>query len=106
MNARLLAIPATAVAVLAVALPAAADNTISVKDNVFGPKSTTVKKGTTVKFTWRGNAPHNVTVVKGPVKFRSATKSSGTYSKQMTRSGTYRITCTIHPGMDLLLRVT
>ena len=32
------------------------------KDNVFVPKTMTVKKNTTVKWVWKGKAPHNVTV--------------------------------------------
>jgi plastocyanin len=106
MTKRLLVLPVTVVAALGVAvLPAGADNSISVKDDFFSPKSTTVKKGSTVTFRWAGKAPHNVTVKKGPVKFQSSTKTSGTYKKKMTRAGLYRITCTIHPGMDLALRV-
>jgi plastocyanin len=46
-----------------------------------------------------------VTVKRGPVKFRTSTKSKGTFRKKMTRRGTYRIVCTIHPGMNLTLRV-
>lgn len=106
MTKRLLVLPVTAAAALAVAvLPAGAANSISVKDDFFSPKVTSVKKGSTVTFRWSGKAPHNVTVTKGPVKFASSTKTSGTYKKKLTRAGTYRIVCTIHPGMNLTLRV-
>jgi plastocyanin len=88
------------------AIPAfGATKSISLRDNFFSPKSVSVKRNTTVRFVWRGRAPHNVTVRRGPVKFRSSTKSRGTYRKKMTRRGTYRIVCTIHPGMNLTLRV-
>ena len=41
------------------------------------------------------------------MKFRSSFKSSGTYSKRVTRTGTYTIVCTIHqPDMAMKLRVT
>ncbi|HEU4976931.1 MAG TPA: plastocyanin/azurin family copper-binding protein [Baekduia sp.] len=98
---------ATAVAATgALAVPAlAATKSITVKDNSFGPKSATVRKGTTVKWVWRGKAPHNVHVTKGPAKFSSPTKVKGSFSKKLTRSGTYKIVCTIHPGMKLTLRV-
>jgi plastocyanin len=50
---------------------------------------------------------HNVAVTKGPVKFRSSFKTSGTYSKTVRTAGTYTIVCTIHqPDMTMKLRVT
>ncbi|MDX6718892.1 MAG: hypothetical protein QOJ63_1146 [Solirubrobacteraceae bacterium] len=85
----------------------AATKTVAVKDDVFAPKSITVKKGTTVKWLWRGRAPHNVTVTSGPAKFHSRTQKTGTYSKKLTRKGTYKIVCTIHaPGMAMKIKVT
>lgn len=98
---------ATAGLAAATAIPAfAATRTITLKDNFFSPKSVTVKKGTTVKWVWKGKAPHNVTVISGPVKFHSPLKMSGSYSRKLTRTGTYRIVCTIHDGMSLKLRVS
>ena len=106
MTKRLLVLPIVAAAVVAVAvLPAGAATSIQLKDDFFSPKSTTVKKGSTVTFRWAGKAPHNVSVTKGPVKFSSSTKTSGTLKKTFSKAGTYKITCTIHPGMDLALRV-
>jgi plastocyanin len=88
------------------AIPAfAATKSVSLRDDVFSPKSLTIKKNTTVKWTWRGDNPHNVTVTKGPVKFHSATKTSGTYAKKFTRKGSYSIVCTIHAGMTQKIRV-
>ena len=90
----------------AAAVPAfAATRTVNVDDNFFSPSKLSVKKGTTVKWRWTGDAPHNVRVVKGPVKFGSSIKSSGSYRKTMRRRGTYRLVCTIHSGMDMTLRV-
>ncbi|MCU1678260.1 MAG: hypothetical protein JWM93_3018 [Frankiales bacterium] len=83
---------ATAVAAGALAIPAlAATTTVQVKDNKFAPTSITVKKGTTVKWVWKGKAPHNVTVSKGPAKFRSTTQVKGSYSKKLTKAGSYSI---------------
>jgi plastocyanin len=99
----------TAVAVVGaiMAIPAlAATKSVSVKDNVFGPKTLTVKRGTTVKFVWRGKNLHNVIVSRGPVRFRSTTKKKGSYSKRVTRRGTYRLICSVHqPSMKMTLRV-
>jgi plastocyanin len=108
MKKTLAAGAATAVAAGALAIPAfAATKTVQVKDNVFAPKSISVKSGTTVKWVWRGKAPHNVKVTKGPVKFGSKTQVKGSFSKRLTKKGTYNLVCTIHaPGMKMTIKVT
>lgn len=103
---RLTALAAALSLLAALALPAfGATRSIGLRDDYFSPKSVSVSKNTTVKFVWKGRAPHNVTVTSGPAKFRSSTKTSGSYSKRLTRRGTYRIVCTIHGGMKLTLKV-
>jgi plastocyanin len=95
----------------ALAVPAlAATKTIRLGDNYFVKKGTqptiTVKRGTTVKWIWPGSGvPHNVTVTKGPVTFRSPTKTKGSYAKKVSKKGTYFISCTIHSGMNMTLKV-
>jgi plastocyanin len=98
---------AAAMAAGALAVPAfAATKTVQVKDNKFAPTSITVSKGTTVKWVWKGKAPHDVTVTKGPAKFKSKIQSKGSFSKKLTKKGTYSIVCTIHaPGMKMTVRV-
>ena len=98
---------ATAVAAGALAIPAlAATKSVQVKDNIFSTKTLTVKKGTTVKWVWKGKAAHNVTVTKGPAKFRSETFLKGSFSKKLTKAGSYTILCTIHsPGMKMIIKV-
>jgi plastocyanin len=107
MKRKKLAVPATAAvaAATAFAIPSPAATVVRVDDDVFRPSSVTVRKGTVVRWRWVGDNPHNVTVRRGPVRFRSATKESGTYRKRMRRRGTYRIVCTVHSGMDMRLRV-
>ena len=101
-----MALLATTALAAAAAVPAfAATKTVKVDDNLFSPRPVTVKKGTTVKWTWVGSAPHNVNAVKGPSRFSSSTKRSGTYRKTLKRKGTYRIVCTIHAGMSMKLTV-
>jgi plastocyanin len=97
----------TLVAAGALAIPAlAATKTVQVKDNKFVASSLTVSKNTTVKWVWKGKAPHNVVVTKGPVKFKSSVKLKGSYSKKLTKKGTYSILCTIHaPGMKMTVKV-
>ena len=65
----------------------AATRSVKVGDDYFVRKGSvptvTVKKGTKVTWRWAGKEMHNVAVTKGPVKFRSSYKTSGTYSKTM-----------------------
>ena len=94
----------------AVAIPAfAGTKTVKVGDNFFVRPSNnatvTVSKGTTVKWHFTGQVGHNVTVTKGPQKFHSGAKQSGTYSHKVTKAGTYKIVCTFHPGMQMTLKV-
>jgi plastocyanin len=97
----------TVVAAGALAIPAfAATKTVAVKDNKFVANKITVKRGTTVKWVWRGQAPHNVKVTKGPAKFGSKTQVKGSFARKLTKKGTYSIVCTIHaPGMKMTITV-
>ncbi|MEP6952635.1 MAG: plastocyanin/azurin family copper-binding protein [Solirubrobacteraceae bacterium] len=102
-----IALALAAIAVLALlAVPAlAATKSVTVGDTFFKAKSISVSKGTTVKWVWRGKLPHDVKVKTGPVKFHSTVKTKGSYSKRLTRKGTYRIICTIHPNMKQTVTV-
>jgi plastocyanin len=78
----------------------AATKSVKVGDDYYvrpsGVPKVTVSKGTTVKWSFTGDSLHTVTVSKGPAKFKSGPKSSGTYKKKMKKRGTYTIYCTIH----------
>ena len=78
----------------------AATKSVTVGDDYFvrstGVPTVTVRRNDTVRWLFRGDSAHNVVVKKGPVKFNSPVKSSGSYSKRVTRRGTYTIICTIH----------
>jgi plastocyanin len=82
---------------------------VKIGDNYFvrstGVPTVTVSKGTRVKWVWRGENSHNVKVVRGPVKFGSSTKSSGTYTKKLRKRGTYTIICTIHGADDQSMKL-
>jgi plastocyanin len=99
---------AAAVAAGALAVPTfgAATKTVNVRDNRFDPSSLTVTAGTTVKWVWNGKAPHNVKITKGPATFASTTQTKGSFSKKLTKKGTYSIVCTIHaPNMKMTVKV-
>lgn len=82
-----------------------ASKSVQVRDNSFSSKSLRIKRGDTVTWRWTGQAPHNVVVKNGPVKFSSKVQRNGSYKRKVTRGGTYAIVCTIHPGMAMTLKV-
>jgi plastocyanin len=98
-------------ATLLAAVPAlSARKSVEVDDNYFvregSPPTVRVNRGDTVVWEWEGRARHNVRAARGPVRFRSPIKRSGTYRKKMTRRGSYRIVCDLHPpNMRMTLRV-
>jgi len=71
---------------------------VTVKDSVFQAGNITVKPGS--KVTWKFDDPylHNVTLASGPEGFSSDRLANGaTYSKTLTKPGTYRFFCELHP---------
>jgi plastocyanin len=93
-------------AIAAAALPATAaepgaqaakTKTVRVGDVFFKKARITIQSGDTVKWRWVDELPHDVTVTKGPRKFHSKTKTSGTYSKTIRKRGSYRYVCSVHP---------
>jgi plastocyanin len=70
--------------------------------NRWASSSVSIKRGDTVRWNWSGGPPHNVTG-RG---FKSRTAARLTYSRRFTRSGSYRITCTVHARtMRMTVRV-
>jgi plastocyanin len=100
---------AMAVLGLMAAVAVAATKTVKVGDNWFvrssGVPTVTVKKGDTVKWTWVGKKSHNVHATKGPVKFTSKIMTKGSYSKKMTKKGTYTVICDIHGAADQSMKL-
>jgi len=113
MRRPLVVLTVAATTAAALAVPAfAATKSVKVGDNFYvkssGVPTVTVKKNDTVKWNFTGDKPHNVKVKTGPVKFSSKTMESGSFSKKMTKTGTYVIYCTIHGQSDqsMKLKVT
>ena len=86
-----------------------ATRSIKVGDNYYvrpsGVPKVTVSKGTTVKWRFGTGTPHSVTVSRGPVKFNSGVRSSGSFRKKLTRRGTYTIFCTVHGPSDQKMKL-
>ena len=110
---RALAIAAALATCGALAAPGISATTRSIKigDNYFvrpsGVPTVTVTRNTRVTWRWTGDSPHDVRVSSGPIKFHSLVQTEGTYSRTMTRRGTYKIFCEIHSASDqsMVLRV-
>jgi plastocyanin len=68
----------------------------------WNPSHLTIKKGDTVRWSWKGNIPHNVT---GP-GFHSRTANALTYSRKFTKAGTYTVVCTIHKALGQRMKIT
>ena len=94
-------------AVYATSAPSA--TRVNVGDNYFvrpsGVPTVTVSKGTKVRWVWTGRDLHNVKVKRGPAKFSSSSKTSGSFVKRMRRRGTYTIICTVHGGRDQKMKL-
>ena len=108
---RKLIVPALVAGLLAPAVtPAlAATKRVKVGDNFFvrdgGTPTVSVGKGTKVTWVWKGRSLHNVTVTRGPATFRSGSKTSGRFSKKVSRTGTYTIVCTVHGASDQSMKL-
>jgi len=106
---KLLVVALAACALAALAATAVAAKSIKVGDNYYvrssGVPKVVVSKGTTVAWRFRGSSPHTVTVSRGPAKFNSGVRSSGTYRKKMRKRGTYTIFCTIHGASDQKMKL-
>jgi plastocyanin len=68
----------------------------------WNPSHLTIQKGDSVRWSWKGSVPHNVT---GP-GFHSKTTNSLTYSRKFTKAGTYTVVCTIHKALGQRMKIT
>ena len=106
---KLIVIAIAASTLVVLGATAMAATSVKVGDDYYvrssGVPKVTVSKGTTVRWRFVGDNPHSVTVSKGPAKFSSGLKSSGTYSKKLRKRGTYTIYCTIHGASDQKMKL-
>jgi plastocyanin len=97
------------VAVLVFALTATvalgATKSVSVKKSgtkyKFSVSTLRIKKGDTVKWSWTGSVPHNVSG-KG-IKSKTATKA--TFSHKFSKAGSFAVVCTIHQAAGQKMKV-
>ena len=110
MKKALAALAVTAIAAAAAVPALAGTKNVKIGDNYFVSRSNdatvTISKGSSLRFLWRGSAPHNVKKASGPgAAFHSPVRSSGSYTHKFTRGGTYKLVCTIHANMKLIVKV-
>ncbi len=73
--------------------------TIAIKSFAFNPRSITVKKGTTIRWSQQDSVTHTVTSTSSPpgVEFDSGNLRQGeTFDYTFTVAGTYEYRCQIH----------
>lgn len=111
---RLAGIIGVAVLVLAVGVAVTSatakrgSKTVQVADDFFSPTKLSVSKGTKVKFKWVGDDSHNVVKKRGPGGGFSSpiTDDRGVnLKKKFSKSGTYKLICTIHEEMTMKVKV-
>jgi len=67
----------------------------------FTPSTLRISKGDTVKWSWSGSVPHNVS---GP-GFKSKTATKVTFSRKFTKAGSYKVVCTLHQALGQRMTV-
>jgi plastocyanin len=85
--------------------------TVDVVDNYYGPKKLTVNLKSRITWKWTDEAAdvHDVKVTSAPKgfkKFQTEPGSAGfTYSKTLTKPGTYRFICTFHEEDNMRMTI-
>ena len=84
----------------------AAAKRVVVGDNFFRPRSSTIRRGGTVRWAWRGHNRHNVVFVSGRRRPRACrAQRRGSCTRRFRRAGSYRYICVFHPNMRGTIRV-
>ena len=81
--------------------------TIDVRRFAYRFPNLSVPLGATLRWRFLDREPHNVTLANGPLGFASLNLARGrTFSQRLTRPGTYKLFCSLHPtSMQQVVRV-
>ena len=80
--------------------------TVDMKNIQFSPTQVNAKVGQTIKWVNQDSVDHNVTATSG-ASFKSDNFGKGaSFETKLTKPGTIKYVCTIHPGMDGTIVVT
>ena len=111
---RRLALSIAAAALLAFPATVGAANTYTVKvgDDFFSPKAKTIKKRDRIKWVWvgmdgkAGETVNEHTIAESKGRFKSPTKTSGTYTVRFKSAGKFIVYCAEHSeDMKFTVRV-
>ena len=91
---KLLVVPLFIAAVFAVPATATTKNA-TLKDDYFPVGKITVKKGTTVVWSWNTDDKHTVSEING--KWGSKMTKHGRFKHTFTRRGKFTVYCLVHP---------
>ena len=71
---------------------------VRLRDFAFSLRNLSVPRGSTVRWSFRDDDLHDVTLASGPRGFSSPHHTRGaTYEQKLTVPGTYRLFCSLHP---------
>ncbi|MBI5290153.1 MAG: cupredoxin domain-containing protein [Chloroflexi bacterium] len=71
---------------------------VSMQDFKFSPNATTIAVGDTIRWTNKGNAPHNTTADSGVWASKQLMNSGESYTFTFKSAGSYSYKCTLHAG--------
>jgi plastocyanin len=92
---KFLLVTALLAAVFAIPAMAATTKTTTLKDDYFAKGKITVKKGTTVQWTWKTDDKHTVTDLNG--SFGSKETKRGSFKHKFKKTGKFTVYCLVHP---------
>jgi len=84
---------------------------VEVVDNFYSPKKLTVNLKSRINWVWTDESAdvHDVKLISGPKgfkKFQTEPGSAGfTYSKTLTKPGTYKFLCTLHEEDNMRMTI-
>jgi hypothetical protein len=68
-----------------------------VGDFAYSAPRVVLRRGSTFRWRFAGPSRHDVTLATGPIGFSSPSLASGSFSFRFTKSGVYRLFCSLHP---------
>lgn len=81
---------------------------VAIGSNFFDPPKVTIRSGQRVRWLWEGGIQrHDVSVRRGPERFRSPLQAAGSYSRRFRKPGKFTLYCSQHPSsmrMTLVVR--
>ncbi len=104
-TALLLAAPGLAAQRAGDGATASGTRTVRLKDSFFSPSRVTVSRGSSVRFVWAGERVHNLVGPGVPARLEDPVRRRRPFTRVFRRSGRVSFICSIHPGMEMTVRV-